>query len=374
MKNEFEQMYYETWAGIEENFYNETFHGMDWTKLKTQYAHFLPHLRNRKQLRTLLNDLLGELNSSHMGFWSSGNEENTYYNTSSLNLGLIFSKDNPYEITRVVSEGPADFHDKDIRAGDVLKTLNGEDLNEKVNREYYLAKPSLDEEVTLGLQRGSEIVEVKIHPRNTFSLWPNLYDEWTAGNRSKVNQATNERVAYVHMKNMMGGSLQQFLIEMTSEGYKREGLILDLRYNTGGNVHDEVLKFLSQKPYMQWKFREGKLTQSNFGVGVKPLVLLINKQSLSNAELMAQGFKQLGLGTIIGTNTYGWVIFTSGTSLVDGSSYRLPSWGCYTLDGKNLEKHGVKPDIYVETNFADRLNGRDPQLDRAIEEILKKIN
>ena len=374
MKNEFEQMYYETWAGIEENFYNETFHGMDWAKLKTRYAHFLPHLRNRKQLRTLLNDLLGELNSSHMGFWSSGNEENTYYNTRSLNLGLIFSKDNPYKINRVVAEGPADFPDKDIRTGDVLKTLNGENLNEKVNREYYLAKPSLDEEVTLGLQRGSEIVEVKIHPRNTFSLLANLYDEWTAGNRSKVKQATNERVAYVHMKNMMGGSLQQFLVEMTSEGYKREGLILDLRYNTGGNVHDEVLKFLSQKPYMQWKFREGKLTQSNFGVGVKPMVLLINKQSLSDAELMAQGFKQLGLGTIIGTNTYGWVIFTSGTRLVDGSSYRLPSWGCYTLDGKNLEKQGVKPDIYVETNFADRLNGRDPQLDKAIEEILKKIN
>ena len=91
-------------------------------------------------------------------------------------------------------------------------------------------------------------------------------------------------------------------------------------------------------------------------------------------QLVAQGFKQFGLGTIIVTNTYGWVIFTSGTSLVDGSSYRLPSLGCYTLDGKNLEKQGVKPDIYVETNFADRLNGRDPQLDRAIEEILKKIN
>ena len=161
---------------------------------------------------------------------------------------------------------------------------------------------------------------------------------------------------------------------MTSEGYNREGLILDLRYNTGGNVHDEVLKFLSQKPYLQWKFREGKLTtQSNFGAGAKPTVLLINEQSLSDAEMTAAGFKQLGLGTIIGTETYRWIIFTSGAGLVDGSFYRLPSWGCYTLDGQNLEKEGVKPDIYVETNFEDRVKGRDPQLDRAIQEVMNKL-
>jgi len=375
MKNEFEQMYYETWAGIEENFYNENFHGMDWPKLKSQYAKFLPHLRNRTQLRTLLNDLLGELNSSHMGFRSFGQEEGTFHNTRSLNLGVIFSNDNPYQVARLIKEGPADFSGKNILPGDILKSINGVAIDEKMNREHYLAKPSLDEEVTLGLQRGSEMVEVKVHPRSTGAMRVNLYDEWIADNQSKVDQATNDRVAYVHMKNMGLGSLNQFLVEMTSEGYNRDGLILDLRYNTGGNVHDEVLKFLSQKPYLNWKFREGKLTpQGNFGAGAKPIVLLINEQSLSDAEMTAQGFKELGLGTIIGTETYRWIIFTSGAGLVDGSFYRLPSWGCYTLDGKNLEKEGVKPDIYVETNFSDRVNGRDPQLQRAIEEVLKKMN
>lgn len=374
MRNEFEQMYYETWAGVEENFYNETFHGMNWAKLKTQYAKFLPHLRNRNQLRILLNDLLGELNSSHMGFRSFGAEERTYHRTNSLNLGVMFSNDNPYQIAKVVSEGPADFPDKDIRPGDVLMTINGQSIDNKMNREYYLAKPSLDEEVTLGLQRGSEMVEVKMHPRSSSAMRVNLYDEWIADNQRKVDQSTNERVAYVHMKNMGLGSLNQFLIEMTSEGYNREGLILDLRYNTGGNVHDEVLKFLSQKPYLKWKFREGKLTtQGNFGAGAKPIVLLINEQSLSDAEMTAAGFKELGLGTIIGTETYRWIIFTSGAGLVDGSFYRLPSWGCYTLDGKNLEKEGVKPDIFVETNFSDRVNGRDPQLERAIQEVLNKL-
>ena len=375
LKSEFEQIYYETWAGIEQNFYNETFHGEDWKDLKTQYAKFLPHIKSRRELRTLMNDLLGELNSSHMGFSSFGRDESTYYGSTSMNLGLMFSNDNPYEIVSVVSEGPADFPDKDIQAGDIITAINGEPVSQSTNREFYLSKPSIDEEVSLTLNRSGNSIEVKIHPNSTGSLRTNLYDEWIAHNQQEVDSKTDKKVAYIHMKNMGGGSLQDFLIEMTSEAYNRDALILDLRYNTGGNVHDEVLKFLSQKPYLQWKFREGKLTpQGNFGAGAKPTILLINEQSLSDAEMTATGFKELGLGTIIGTETYRWIIFTSGAGLVDGSFYRLPSWGTYTLDGQNIEKVGVKPDIYIRTTFEDRVKGRDPQLDCAIEEALKQLN
>jgi tricorn protease len=88
--------------------------------------------------------------------------------------------------------------------------------------------------------------------------------------------------------------------------------------------------------------------------------------------MTAAGFKELGLGTIVGTPTYRWIIFTSGKGLVDGS-YRLPSWGCYGLDGSNLEKTGVEPEIRIDNTAADRVNGRDPQLDRAIEEVLKGL-
>ena len=148
----------------------------------------------------------------------------------------------------------------------------------------------------------------------------------------------------------------------------------DLRYNTGGNVHDEVLKFLSQKAYLKWKYREGKLTtQSNYAPADKPIVLLTNEQSLSDAEMTAQGFKALNLGKVIGNETYHWIIFTSGMGLVDGSSVRMPSWGCYTLDGKDMEVHGVKPDILLVNSFEDKVNGRDPQLDRAIAEIMKEL-
>ena len=168
--------------------------------------------------------------------------------------------------------------------------------------------------------------------------------------------------------------LEKFIIDMTQELNSKDALILDLRYNTGGNVHDEVLKFLEQRSYLKWKYREGKLTpQANFAPSDKPIVLLINEQSLSDAEMTSQGFKALKLGKIIGNETYRWIIFTSGATLVDGSTVRMPSWGCYTLDGKDLEKSGVEPDIKVINSFEDKINGRDPQVDRAVEEILKQL-
>lgn len=374
LKAEFEQMFYETWANMEENFYNEDFHGVNWTAMREQYEAYLPHTNNRADLRRILNDMLGELNTSHFGFRSSGKEEKLFYGTRTLALGLLFDENEPYRVKHIVKEGPADKKDKDIQPGDRITKVNGEAINTSRNREYYFAKPSLDKEVVLTLDRYGKEVEVKLHPVSYFGMRGLLYDEWMDSRQAVVDKKSGNRIAYVHMKNMGGGQLQHFKEEMVSEAHAKDALILDLRYNTGGNVHDAVLQFLSQQPYLQWKYREGELTkQPNFYPAAKPILLLINEQSLSDAEMTAQGFKSLKLGTIIGTETYRWIIFTSGKGLVDGSFYRLPSWGCYTLDGKNLEKTGVAPDITVKNTFLDRLTDKDPQLDRAIQEILKEL-
>ncbi|MDX1939942.1 MAG: S41 family peptidase [Saprospiraceae bacterium] len=374
LADEFNQMFYETWANLEENFYNETFHGTDWSGMKQRYAALLPHLDSRTDLRVLINDMLGELNSSHLGFNSFGNEENIFYKTRTAEAGIIFEEDKPYTVKYIVKNSAADKKDKDIRPGDVLAKVNGTPVNPAIGREFYLTQPSLDEELGLTFRRGSEEYTVKVHPQSYGSLNSLLYDEWIDNNQRIVDEKGKKRVAYAHMRNMGQGELNSFLIDMTSEAYQREGLILDLRFNTGGNVHDDVLRFLSQRPYLKWKYREGAFTlQSNFTPAANPMVLLVNEQSLSDAEMTATGFKQLGLGKIVGTETYRWIIFTSGKGLVDGSFYRLPSFGCYTLDGKNIEQEGVKPDIFVKTTFKDRLEGRDPQLDRAIEEVMKGL-
>ncbi|MBA6153013.1 S41 family peptidase [Gelidibacter maritimus] len=374
LANEFDQMFFEAWAGFESNYYDEDFHGENWQQLRDKYAHFLPYLTKRSQLSMLFNDMLGELNTSHVGFYTSGKEDETYYSSSTSESGIIFSQDNPYKVAHIVSKSPAGITGKDIKPGDILIKVNGKPVDSKTNREAYFSGPSLDNEMQLTFKRNGKDITVNLHPIANRELKDMLYDEWVDDNQKYVDEKSNDKIAYVHMKNMSGGELDNFMKEMVSEAYRKDALILDLRNNTGGNVHDAVLQFLSQKPYAQWKYRNGKLAQQpNFAPAAKPIVLLINEQSLSDAEVTAAGFKELGLGKIIGTETYRWIIFTSSGRLVDGSSYRLPSWGCYTLSGNNLEHTGVAPDIYVKENFKDRLTGKQPQLDEAIVEILKEL-
>ena len=371
LMSEFSQMYYEVWANLDENYYDPDFHGVNWKAMEKTYAKFLPYITSRADLRILLNDLEGELNSSHQGFYSNGDEEKTFYTTKSLATGIIFDNDDPYKIKHIVKDSPADKLDKDVMTGDELIAVNGVQVNSSMDREYYFTNPTMEDEINLTFKRGDKTFEAKYHPESSGSLNGQLYDEWIDSNKKYVNQKSNDKIAYVYMKNMTGGALDKFIIDMTSdETYKKDGLILDIRYNTGGNVHDEVLRFLSQRPYLQWKYRNGKFTlQPNFTPSAHPIVLLVNEQTLSDGEMTSAGFKALKLGKIIGTETYRWIIFTSGNSLVDGSFYRLPSWGCFTLDGKDLEHTGVSPDIYVDTNFKDRVDGKDPQLDKAIEVI-----
>jgi tricorn protease len=375
LAKEFRQMFYEAWAGMEENFYDENFHGQNWQKLRDAYAKYLPYVKSRAELRLIFNDMLGELNTSHFGFSSSGDEEDIYYGTRTLATGILFDNENPFTVQRILNHSPVDYSEINLRNGDQLVAVDGKKIDSKVNREKYFSVPKFQEELTLTFERNGNEFNVNIHPSSKNEVRDLRYDEWQDENQKYVDSKSNNRIAYVHMKNMSGEELTKFKEDLVSDEAYKEGLILDLRYNRGGNVHDEVLKFLSQKTYLNWKYREGKLTgQANFNYGNKPIVLLINEQSLSDAEMTAAGFKELGLGTIVGTETYRWIIFTSGKELVDGSFYRLPSWGCYTLDGKDLEVEGVSPDVYVGENFKDRLTGKQPQLNKAIELILKELN
>lgn len=374
LASEFTQMYAEAWTGVEENFYDEKFHGIDWKAKREQYAKYLPYVHNRNDLRILLNDLLGELNSSHTGFSSTGKEETMFLNYFTNETGIIFKKDQPYTVESIVRKSPAYRSGVDIKPGDQLTSVNGKKIDLNENIETYFTSPKKQDELVLTFNRDGKTITTKVHPISNGELKGLLYDDWIYNNHQRVDKLSNNRIAYSCMKNMSTDELDRFLLDMVEQENRKDAVILDLRYNTGGNVHDKVLNFLSQRPYLQWKYREGKITtQPNFAPSGKPIVLLINEASLSDAEMTAAGFKALKLGKIIGQDTYRWIIFTSAKGLVDGSSYRLPAWGTYTLDGQNLEKTGVKPDIYVKNTFMDRLQNNDPQLERAVQEILKDL-
>lgn len=375
LNDEFNQMFYEAWADLQENYYNENFNGIDWKLIRDRYASYLPQLQTRNDFRVLLNDMMGELNSSHYGFSTYGSDERTFYKTVTAAPGLLFSNTDPYIVNHVIKDGCADVSDVDIKKGDVLITVDGVKVDTSQNRNFYFMRSQMPDEMTLGLKRGSKNFDVKIHPSTPNEMQRHLYDEWIEANRKRVDELSNKQIGYVYMKDMSDDALHEFELKMVSDSIdQRKALILDLRYNTGGNVHDKVLQFLSQRPYLQWKYRDGKMSpQPDFAPAAKPIILLVNEQTLSDGEMTAAGFKQLKLGKIIGTDTYHWIIFTSAMSLVDGSTVRLPSWGCYTLNGKNLEQNGVSPDINVKNTFEDRMNDKDPQIEKAVEEIMKEL-
>lgn len=375
LNSEFAQMFYEAWAVLEQNFYDVKFHGTDWKAIRDRYAAFLPYVKTREHLRTLVNDMLGELNSSHLGFTSRGMEETApQTRMASAETGIIWKNDAPYTVDRILTDAPANSVDIDIKPGDLLVAVNGTKVSPKENRERYFISPVKADEVQLTFKRDGKEFDVKLHTISYNALKNMLYTEWEDVNRARVDKMGKGRIAYIHMRDMTDGSLSPFLMAMHTDVANKDALILDLRYNNGGNVHKEVIDFLRRQAHFKWSYRDfPRVSHPNVTPGDKPIVVIVNERSLSDAEVTSNGIKELGIARIVGTETYRWIIFTSGVSLIDGSSCRLPAWGCYSLDGKDLEATGVKPDIYVRNTTLDRIEGKDPQLDKAIEEVLKEL-
>lgn len=374
IQDEFVEMFYETWAVLEQNYYDVNFHGADWYAVRDYYATLLPYIRTRENLRTIIADMLGELNSSHLGFTSTGNEERTATAVRSYQTGIIFNTKSPYTVEKIVPYSPADKYELDIRKGDELVAINGERIDESVNREKYFSSTIPMDEVRLTFSRSGKEYEAKIHTSNYSAIKRLEYLEWEEERKAMVEKKTDGKVAYVHMQAMGAEDLQRFLRDMHTYAVNKDALILDLRYNNGGNVHKEVIDFLRQEEHFRWSYRDfPTTTHPNVVPAGKPIVVLVNEHSLSDAEVTSNGIKTLGMAKIIGTETYRWIIFTSSVRLIDGSTCRMPAWGCYNLKGEDMEFVGVKPDIYVKNTFKDRLEGKDPQLDAAIKEVLSQM-
>lgn len=375
LADEFSQMFFETWAVLEQNYYDVNFHGADWYAVRDRYASFLPYVKNRQDLRTLISDMLGELNSSHLGFTSNGNEEKTETKIRTLATGIVFDNKDPYKVGRIITDSPADKVGIDIKKGDELIAVNGVKIDRDANREMYFASAVPSDEIKLSFRRAGKEKDVKLHTTSLSDLRTLEYAEWEAQRKSMVNDKGKGRIAYHHMRAMSDSDLNDFLLAMYSEALDKDALILDLRYNNGGNVHREVIDFLRQEKSFEWSYRDfPTTTHPNVTPKGKPIVVLVNEHSLSDAEVTSNGIKTLGIATLVGTETYRWIIFTSSFRLIDGSSCRIPAWGCYNLEGEDLEHAGVKPDIYVRNTFKDRLTGKDPQLDAAIKEVLKQLD
>jgi len=203
------------------------------------------------------------------------------------------------------------------------------------------------------------------------------YQQWVNERRRLTEKLSNGRVAYLHVRSMNGSSERQFKEEFIGEAGEKQALIVDVRFNGGGNIAHNLLDILRKRPYVTFKPRSlaQQVPGDWFGdyMWARPAALLINEQSASNSEMMALGFKALDVGPVIGAPTMGAVIATGSWSLIDGGSMRMPSSGVFSANGEDLESAGRQPDQLVPYDPMAIAAGRDPQLEAAVRLVTAQL-
>jgi Tol biopolymer transport system component/C-terminal processing protease CtpA/Prc len=357
-------------------FYDPKMNGVDWTALRARYEPLLQGVATPEEFALLLSQMVGVVNSSHSEITPAIRP----FGPQTALLGLFYDESHPgpgLKVASVLRKGPADKPSTRILPGEYVLSVNGTDV--KLNEEYYRTlenKAGKTVELLINSKPTKEGARaVKVRPIS-MSDWANLdYEARVRRSRELVNKLSDNRLAYIHIREMDETAGERFERELWSEALSRDGLILDIRDNGGGSpaVNDAILDMLSRKIYGYTQPRDGLRQSVPEPVWNKPVILLIDENSYSAAELFPAGFRALGLGKIVGVPTPGYVIGTYEGQLVDGTRFRLPSWAYYTPEGRNLENRGVAPDILVENRPEDIAAGHDRQLEVGVATALKQL-
>jgi tricorn protease len=382
-RQEWQQIFEECWRVMKYRFYDPNMHGTDWAAVRKEYKPLLKYVGDYIDVYDLCNEMIGELNASHTGVSGpAGIEGPSTYLTRYLGFEMGPDKDY-YKITRIYRDGPADKDWLKLKAGDYVLAINGreiksgdnywKDLNNLLN-EYAVVRVASEPNPKSPTARDVRIKTVT-------SLGNIKYQEWVKGNRDYVDKQSAGQIAYVHIRSMNQASLTVFKNEI-SQFSNKKGIIVDIRYNGGGNIDQEILDILERKPYEYWNSRWGSRTwgrrpqQAIAG----PKVMMINWRSASDSEVTPQGFRDLGLGRIVGNPTNASVIATGSYGLINGGSIRTPGSLVVTYDptkpnnyGTVMENFGVAPDVFVKNSPKDELDGFDRELDTAVKEALKML-
>ncbi len=382
-----DQIFEHGWRVIRDGFYDPNFHGKDWNQLKAKYKPWAMKAGTKTDFRAIFNEMLGQLNASHMGMYGSDRDETQRERTGLLGIEVKPTK-NGVEITRVVPETPAARQESRLNVGEVITAVNGNDIGENDNF-YAMLTNEATEPVLLNVRSGNTSREVVIRPTNSISTA--LYDEWVEQRKALTEQYSGGRLGYIHIRGMNWTSFERFERELTASGLGKDGIVIDVRFNGGGWTTDYLMAVLNVKQHAytiprnatddleknQEQFKQyypygERLPLSSW---VRPSVALCNANSYSNAEIFSHAYKHLGIGTLVGVPTFGAVISTGGSGLIDGSYIRRPFRGWYALGtGKNMELNPAVPDIILENPPASKAQGEDPQLKKAVEILLEQID
>lgn len=371
---ELAQAFNQFWRHLNTGFYDPKMHGVDWKAVRARYEPLLPYVSSKEDFAALLSLMVGELNASHTEITPAPSPGGVQ--TGMLGVDFDENYEGPgVKVTKVMPDGPLDRDPNKVKPGEYILSIDGTDvkfneqlwkaLEDRVGRSVELVVNSKPE------KEGARTLKVK--PISATALTDLDYERRVKENRKKVDELSGGRLEYINIRGMDAPSLERFQRELYGDAQLKDGLVLDVRGNGGGNTHDSLLGPISRAIYGFTQPRDAGRTTQPVRHFNKPIILLIDQTSVSDAEIFPYGFRALKLGKIVGMPTPGYVIGTYNGRLVDGTQYRIPMWGWYTSDGKNMENNGIQPDIIIENTPDDIAAGRDPQLETAVKTLLQDM-
>ena len=380
-KSEWEQIFTDAWRLERDYFYDPNMHSVDWKAMKEHYGELLEDAVTRWDVNYVIGELIGEMNASHTYRYGGDTEKGKNENTGLLGIDWELN-DGAFRIKKIIAGASWDSEMRsplaqsgiEVKEGDYILSVNGTPLD--ISKEPYTSFQGLaDKTVQLTVNDKPELDGAKNILVETLKSESRLrHLAWIEGNRKRVEEASNGKVGYVYVRST-GTDGQSELIRQFVSQIDKEGLIIDERFNSGGQIPDRFVEMLDRKPLAFWAVRDGKNWQwppvAHFG----SKVMLINGWSGSGGDAFPDYFKKRELGPLIGTRTWGGLIgYTGNPGLIDGGIITVPTFRMYDPDGKWFkEGHGVDPDIEVMDDPTEMANGKDPQLEAAISETLKLI-
>ncbi|HKK94427.1 MAG TPA: S41 family peptidase [Longimicrobiales bacterium] len=371
------------WGEMRDGFYDPDYHGTDWDAVRETFAPQMAGARTRAEFGRLMDMMLGELNASHLGH--SGRtgppQGGDGHSTGRLGLGfdrIAYENDGRFVVSEVMALGPADVAG-DISVGDEVVSIDGTQLDGSSDL-HLLLRDTPGEQVVLGVSTGdAEPREVEVLATSGGAESQLRYRNWVESRRAYVGEISDGRLGYVHIPSMSQGSLTQFIRDLDQLNHAKDGVVIDVRDNNGGFVNVYAIDVLARQNYLTMESRGSDVrAPARVRLGQRallaPTVLVTNQNTLSDGEDFTEGYRELGLGSVVGEPTAGWIIFTGSRGLVDGTSVRMP--GTYVRDnrGQNMELNPRPVDVEVERPAGESYLGIDSQLDAAVRTLLDQID
>jgi tricorn protease len=378
---EWRQMFADAYRFERDFFYDPNMHGVDWTGMRDRYSRLLEDAVTRWDVNFVIGELISELNSSHT--YRGGGDEEQAASRSVGMLGVDWELANgAYRIKRIVRGGPWDAGARspldepgvNVKAGEYVLAVNGVPVDPKADP-WASFQGLGGRTVVLTVSRGATNAGARQVVVKCLSDETDLrFQAWIEERRQIVDKATGGKVGYIYVQST-GVDAQNDLMRQFVAQWKKPGLIIDERWNSGGQIPDRFIELLNRPVLSYWAVRDAPSQQWPPVAHRGPQVMLINGWSGSGGDAFPFYFREAGLGPLIGTRTWGGLIGISGAPpLADGGSVTVPTFRMYDPKGQWFaEGHGVEPDIPVEEDPTALARGTDPQLERAIKEVTDRM-